>query len=216
MTRDGTARSVACGHLPYMPILAPAGSTFGVAPAGPQRALSPDGTQLAFVAPSGSNLVVWVQTIGNPEARSLVGTEGSDAQLMVPFWSPDGQVIAFAADGRLKRIARRAVGRHEITADGIGGAWAPTARSSSGRLRTLPGAGEGGDAESLTESTQRVVRSRTDSQSAARWEAVPYLVLDARRQRRSYLGSLDGRERAALAGHRHAPARPEQSTTSAL
>jgi len=94
-------------------IHAPDGSTFGLAPADPVPALSPDGTQLAFVAPWESSDVVWVQRLGNPEARPLVGTQGSPTQ---PMWSPDGRYIAFGAEGRLKRISATGGGApREIT-----------------------------------------------------------------------------------------------------
>jgi Tol biopolymer transport system component len=66
-------------------------------------ALSPDGRMLAYVAPADSadNRVLWVRSLDGAEPRSLSGTRGAQA----PFWSPDGQSIAFAADGRLLAVS---------------------------------------------------------------------------------------------------------------
>ncbi len=64
--------------------------------------LSPDGRYLAFIARHGDDgkTRLWVRTLESARARVLTGTEGA----FRPFWSPDGQSLAFFADGRLKRI----------------------------------------------------------------------------------------------------------------
>ncbi len=65
--------------------------------------VSPDGRQLVFAA-SGFDGVqrIWVRSIDSLVARPLDGTERDAA---IPFWSPDSRFIAFAADGKLKKIA---------------------------------------------------------------------------------------------------------------
>ena len=75
----------------------PPDSRFGVG-----IALSPDGSQLAFVAPGpeGEDLL-WVRPLSALVPRPLAGTEGA----MLPFWSPDGERIAFFAKGKLKVVA---------------------------------------------------------------------------------------------------------------
>ena len=116
---------------------APEGSTFGMTPGRPAPALSPDGKQLAFVAPFESNNLLWTQTVGNPDdARPLIGTNGA----AYPFWSPDGHHIAFMAQGRLKRIAATGNGLpHDIAVavgpPALGGTW-----SADGTI-VLPGPG---------------------------------------------------------------------------
>jgi eukaryotic-like serine/threonine-protein kinase len=66
----------------------------------PSMALSPDGTQLAFIANKDRNAVLWVRSFDALENRALPGTEGAS----LPFWSPDGRTIGFFAGGKLKRI----------------------------------------------------------------------------------------------------------------
>jgi eukaryotic-like serine/threonine-protein kinase len=65
-------------------------------------ALSPDGSTLAFVSPDEKSAqpVVHIQTVGSRESRVLQGTEGAS----YPFWSPDGEFIAFFARGRLQKL----------------------------------------------------------------------------------------------------------------
>ena len=64
-------------------------------------ALSPDGSQLAFVAVAPPNPPqVWLRPISELEARVVPGTEGASSV----FWSPDGRSLAFFAGGKLKRI----------------------------------------------------------------------------------------------------------------
>jgi Tol biopolymer transport system component/tRNA A-37 threonylcarbamoyl transferase component Bud32 len=64
--------------------------------------LSPDGRQLAFLAPGpdGRNLV-WIRALDLLEPRPLRGTEN----ILVPvFWSADSRFIAFQSGNKLKKI----------------------------------------------------------------------------------------------------------------
>jgi serine/threonine protein kinase/Tol biopolymer transport system component len=69
-------------------------------------AVSPDGSQLAFLASTESDPLltgvnrIWVRAMSDPKAQPLNGTDGATS----PFWSPDGRSLAFFADGKLKRI----------------------------------------------------------------------------------------------------------------
>ncbi len=66
-------------------------------------ALSQDGSMLAFVSPEeNSGLpMLYVQRIGSPAVTMLPGTEGAS----YPFWSPDGDNVAFFANGKLEKVA---------------------------------------------------------------------------------------------------------------
>ena len=70
----------------------------------PSLAMSPDGTTLAFVARSTSVFarqnLLFVRRLDRFDAQVLADTEGAAA----PFFSPDGEWIAFFADGSLKKI----------------------------------------------------------------------------------------------------------------
>jgi Tol biopolymer transport system component len=64
-------------------------------------AVSPDGSELAYVAPaSGSAAAIWLRPFDSLEPRLLAGTEGA----MTPFWSPDGGSIGYFAGGSLKVV----------------------------------------------------------------------------------------------------------------
>jgi Tol biopolymer transport system component len=77
----------------------PEGDAFLGAPGRSFLALSPDGSQLAYVA-AGNRGRVWLRAMTELEARPIPGTEGAASV----FWSPDGRSIAFTAAGKLKRI----------------------------------------------------------------------------------------------------------------
>jgi serine/threonine protein kinase len=105
---DGSATSG--GASARFEIAPPAGTAFGISPASPGLsinsettlfALSPDGSQLAFLAtdPSGRT-GIWRRPMSKIEARLIPGTE--DARSV--FWSPDSRSIAFSANGKLNRL----------------------------------------------------------------------------------------------------------------
>ena len=64
--------------------------------AGADAILSPDGTRLVYV----SHKRLLTRRLDQQEATELPGTEGAYA----PFFSPDGQWIAFFAAGKLKKV----------------------------------------------------------------------------------------------------------------
>ena len=84
-------------------------------------AFSPDGTRIVFVA----NQQLWVRALDETEVTPLRGTEGDN--VVSPFFSPDGQDIAFFVDGMLKRVAATGGPSQVLTAlDSrfYGGSWA--------------------------------------------------------------------------------------------
>jgi hypothetical protein len=67
----------------------------------PAIAISPDGTQLAYVAIHSGIRQIYLRALDSLEARPLIGTEGANS----PFFSPDGEWLGFFADGKLKKIS---------------------------------------------------------------------------------------------------------------
>src|SRR5262249_54312488 len=63
-------------------------------------ALSPDGSQLAYVAIQGNTQQIFLRSMDNPQPRGIAGTEEGIA----PFFSPDGQSLGFFADQKLKKV----------------------------------------------------------------------------------------------------------------
>jgi Tol biopolymer transport system component/predicted Ser/Thr protein kinase len=86
-------------------------------------AMAPNGHTLALVAYKEAERrnVLWTYELGAAGATSLPDTEGA----RFPFWSADGQSIAFFADGRLKRLELSG-GQVQTICDapsGRGGTW---------------------------------------------------------------------------------------------
>jgi Tol biopolymer transport system component len=64
-------------------------------------AISPDGTKLAFVAVEKDSVPrLYVRRLDSGESKVILGTENA----AYPFWSPDGQWIAFAGGGKLRKV----------------------------------------------------------------------------------------------------------------
>src|SRR5262245_46027574 len=106
--------------------------------------ISPDGTQVAFVARADGIKSLWVRPLNALAAHRLDDTEGAS----FPFWSADSRQIGFFAEGKLRRIPTSG-GPTAIVADAPnarGGTWsrdnviifAPDYQSG---LRRVPAAG---------------------------------------------------------------------------
>ncbi len=65
-------------------------------------AISPDGTQLAYVASRGGRAQLYLRALDRLESRAIPGTEGADT----PFFSPDGQWVGFCSrlESKLKKV----------------------------------------------------------------------------------------------------------------
>jgi len=86
-------------------------------PIGADAILSPDGTRMVYV----SQEKLFTRRLDQPKATELAGTEGAFA----PFFSPDGQWVAFFAGGKLKKISVEG-GAPGVLCDapfGMGGSW---------------------------------------------------------------------------------------------
>jgi eukaryotic-like serine/threonine-protein kinase len=90
--------------------------------AGP-LALSPDGRQVAYVAVGGGRAQLYHRRLDAFESRAIEGTDGA----RYPFFSPDGEWVAFFANGKLQRVSMQG-GAPLAVCDtptvGRGGAWA--------------------------------------------------------------------------------------------
>ena len=65
----------------------------------PALALTRDGTRLAYVAKIGGTTRICIRDMSTGAVVPLAGTEGGHS----PFFSPDGAVLAFFAEGKLKK-----------------------------------------------------------------------------------------------------------------
>jgi eukaryotic-like serine/threonine-protein kinase len=171
----------------------------GIQPGPP--VLSPDGKRMALVLDeeNGSRRL-WIRDLASSTAHPLEGT--GDASY--PFWSPDGEHVAFFADGKIKRVPAAGGSVLVVTnaSNGKGGAWnqddvilfSPLFNSG---LHMVPA--NGGTAVAVTkvdtaagETSHRFPQFLADGRR--------FLYLSRRRESgaRTMLGSLDGGEAAVV------------------
>lgn len=126
--------------------------------------ISPDGSMIVFTATDtlGKNHL-WVRPLNSPSSLMLPGTENAE----YPFWSHDSRMIAFFADGKMKKIDAKGGPTFSIcdAPTGRGGAWNKNgtivfAPSSAGPLHQVSSAG--GVSRQLTslDSTEMEVNHR--------------------------------------------------------
>jgi Tol biopolymer transport system component len=63
--------------------------------------LSPDGTNLVYVALVGERIQLWRRPMDGRQAQPIPNTDGA----YVPFFSPDSRWVGFLADGKVKKAA---------------------------------------------------------------------------------------------------------------
>ncbi|HKQ18557.1 MAG TPA: protein kinase [Candidatus Eisenbacteria bacterium] len=87
-------------HSAQFSVSAPPGTTLNLN--SQASAISPDGRSLAIVAADARGIRhIWIRPLDSLTPRRLDGTEGAE----LPFWSPDGRMIGFFADLKLKKIS---------------------------------------------------------------------------------------------------------------
>jgi len=108
-------------------------------------ALSPDGLHIVFGARgTDGKTQLWMRPLDSPAPQPLAGTENA----RFPFWSPDSRLVAFFADGKLKRInvtGGPALALAEAP-NPRGGSWSPQgiivfAPNNGGALQRVPSDG---------------------------------------------------------------------------
>jgi Tol biopolymer transport system component len=85
-------------------------------------ALSPDAQRLVFVAADATGeRQLWMRPLASGVPHVLNGTRGASD----PFWSPDGEHLAFFAQGKLRRMAASGGAVTDVTevANPAGGTW---------------------------------------------------------------------------------------------
>jgi serine/threonine-protein kinase len=85
-------------------------------------ALSPDGKRLVYLGGEGATRHLLSRPLDQLDATPLAGPEGADA----PFFSPDGEWVAFFAAGKLKKVPAAGGPVHTLcdAPDARGGSWA--------------------------------------------------------------------------------------------
>jgi serine/threonine-protein kinase len=156
----------------YLSIQMPATTRLGITSDRQILAISPDGKRIVFVGNTSGVHQLHLRDIDRRETRILPGTERARG----PFFSPDGEWIAFFSEGKLKKLALHGGNPIDLCDAGLnrGGTWgaddiivfAPF--TNSGLMKV---SATGGAAEPLTELIE------TDNERTHRW---PQFLPDGR------------------------------------
>jgi len=123
----------------------------------PAFALSPDGSRMVYVAYAGETTQLFERLMDRFEVRPILGTDGASS----PFFSPDGLLVGFFADEKLKRVSL--LGGESVTlcpaGDPGGGCWGSDGMiyfSARGEgLSRVPAAG--GNVERMGTESERII-----------------------------------------------------------
>lgn len=171
-------------------------------------ALSPDGTSLVYVARTAAGTQLYLRSLDRVTATPIAGTEGAS----LPFFSPDGQWVAFFAQRKLQKVrvgGGTPVTVAEASETSRGGSWAQddtiiyTPEVNAGLMRV---SANGGTPQVLTtpnasnsEISHRWMEATPDGESllftiwagCCRWEEARIAVLSLRTGEQRIL-PLDG------------------------
>jgi eukaryotic-like serine/threonine-protein kinase len=163
--------------------------------AGSWPRVSPDGRFVVFGAIVEGRNRFWVRALDDVQGRALMNTTANES----PFWSPDGRMLCFFADGKLQRIPIQSDGAQpEVLAD------APQPHGGDWSGRTILFARAGGVYRIALEENVVVSRLTTVDESLGEYQhAWPELLPDGRRflfvirssrpdRSGVYLASIDG------------------------
>ena len=158
-------------------------------------AVSPDGRRLALAVAEQGGSRLRIRSLDNIQAQPLVGTEGAVGFVV---WSPDSRFVAFAAQGKLKKID--ALGAGSILCD-VG---LPFNGASWNRDGTIIFAPPNSPIMRVSASGGAVAPvTKLDTARRETAHASPWFLPDGRRflyysESRIFLGSLDSLEKQAL------------------
>jgi len=131
---------------------------------GAQAVISPDGTRLAYVIETGETRHLYLRMLDQLEGTLLAGTE----EAWNPFFSPDGQWVAFFTEKKLKKVSVSGgapLTLCDVTDGGCGGTWGTDGTivfmNYTGGLSRV--SAEGGKPEELTKTDE------VNKNSAHRW-----------------------------------------------
>ena len=161
-------------------------------------ALSPDGQRLVFVAAAASGeRQLWMRPLAANVPHVLGGTIGASD----PFWSSDGEQVAFFAQGKLKRVAASGGAVTDIAevANPAGGTWNQNgvivyARLDGPLMRVAAG---GGQAEPLLAFDEGLAETHHFYPSFLP-DGEHFVFYANSRERGLYVASLEGSARTRL------------------
>ncbi|HQZ16747.1 MAG TPA: protein kinase [Vicinamibacteria bacterium] len=100
LVRSLAPREAPTGAIAHLSVALPPGDEVMATDLNP-LAVSADGTRIAYVGLHEGKNQIYLRNLGEAASKALDGTEGAES----PFFSPDGQWLAFFAGAKLRKIA---------------------------------------------------------------------------------------------------------------